>query len=118
MSSLQQLGLPFDTPAAREVRRARRDDPQTSKAAARESHGLAAEHELLILQVLRDGQGRDWTPHEIGERCGLSSVQVTRRLHDLWVAGQIVESWLDEEDRVQATRETPSGRRARCWRIA
>jgi DNA-binding MarR family transcriptional regulator len=110
--------LTFDSLAAREVRRARRTDPQTSKDAARDSHGLAAEHELLILQVLRDGRDRDWTPHEIAERCGLNSVQVTRRLHDLWASGRIAESWLDEQDRVQALRATPSGRRARCWRFA
>ena len=109
--------LTFESLAAREIRRARRDDPETSKDAAAHSHGVAAAHELLILQVLRDGGARDWTPHEIGERCGLSSVQVTRRLHDLWIAGRIAESWLDEQDRVQLTRATPSGRRSRCWRI-
>lgn len=110
-----QLGLPFDTLAAREVRMARRGDPETSRIAASQAHGVASEHRMLILRSLRDGGDRDWTAHEIAEACQLTAVQVCRRLHELLVDGEIVESFADGKP---VTRRTPSDRPARCWRIA
>jgi len=92
-----------------ELRRARRRDPATSKVAARESHGLAAEHRLLILRALRDGGARDWTAHEIAAACALQSVQVSRRLAQMADEGDI--RWTD------AVRPTPSGRPARCLEL-
>lgn len=107
--------LTFETFAAREARLARRSDPETSKVAARQSHGLASEHRLQIVAAMRDGGDRDWTAHEIAEACALTPVQVNRRLHQLWVDGEIVESKIGE---VVVTRPTPSDRPARCWRLA
>lgn len=92
-----------------EVRRARSDDPATSKTAARAARALASEHRRLILEALRVN-GRALSAHEIAACCGLSSVQVSRRLGELRDDGEIVVT----ED----VRATPSGRPAHCWRIA
>lgn len=89
-----------------EVRRARADDPVTSKAAARQSRGLASEHNRKILDALRGGA--ELTAGEIAERCGLSSLQVSRRMAELRDDGDIVAT--------DNTRPTPTGRAARCWR--
>lgn len=90
-----------------ELRRARRHDPATSKAAARQSHGLAAQHRLAILQVMRTGS--DWTAHEIAERCGLTAVQVCRRFAEMRDDGDIRET--------PNTRPTPSGRHAQAYEV-
>lgn len=87
--------------------RARRDDPQTSKTAARLSHGLASEHRRAILAVMR--AGGDWTAHEIASRCGLTSVQVCRRFAELRDDGAIRET--------VNTRPTPSGRPAQAYEV-
>jgi hypothetical protein len=58
-----------------EIRRSRRLDPDTSKTAAAHSHGLAAEHRLLILAAMRDGGAG--TAHEIATRCDLESTTQT-----------------------------------------
>jgi predicted ArsR family transcriptional regulator len=99
------MQLTFD-----ELRRARPRDPETSRTSAAQSHGLAAEHRLLIMHAMRDGAGRDWTAHEVAAVCGLTSVQVSRRLAELRDDGEICETGM--------TRPTPSGRPAQCWRIA
>lgn len=91
-----------------ELCRARAADPATSKAAARRAGGLASEHQRKILEVL--AAGGDWTPCEIAAQCGLSSLQVSRRMHELWKGQQIAESGV--------LRKTPAGRPARAWRIA
>lgn len=90
-----------------EVRRARATDPSTSKAAARAAHGLAAEHRSTILRVMR--AGGDWTASEIAERCGLTPVQVCRRLAELRADGAIRET--------VNTRPTPSGRASQCHEV-
>ena len=90
-----------------ELRRARRNDPATSKAAARQSHGLASEHRRAILAVMRTGG--DWTAHEIAARCGLTSVQVCRRFAELRDDGDIRET--------VNTRPTPSGRHAQAYEV-
>jgi hypothetical protein len=100
-----------------ELRRARATDPQTSKAAAAQSHGLAAAHSEAILRALAcpglNDLGRSLsclTAHEIASRSGLQPVQVSRRIAQLRDDGLIVAA--DE------TRVTPSGRAAQCWRLA
>jgi predicted ArsR family transcriptional regulator len=105
MTSSHPMQLTFD-----ELRRSRRRDPETSKISAQHSHGLAAEHRLVIVHAMRDGGSRDWTAHEVAAACGLSSVQVSRRLAELRQDGEILETGM--------TRPTPSGRPAQCWRIA
>lgn len=90
-----------------ELRRARRSDPETSKAAARQSHGVAAEHRRVILGVMR--AGGDWTANEIAERCGLTSVQVCRRFAEMRDDGAIRET--------VHTRPTPSGRPAQAYEV-
>lgn len=89
-----------------EIRRTRRRDPETSRQAAAAAHGLAAEHRMLILATLRDADG-DLNSTEIGERVGLSSVQVCRRLHELEDEGLI--------QRTPNVRPTVSGRPSTCW---
>jgi len=88
-----------------EIRRARRTDTETSKTAAAHSHGLAAEHRLLILAAMRDGGAG--TAHEIATRCDLEAVQVSRRLRELVDDGEIRATG--------ETRPTPSGRPAQCY---
>jgi predicted ArsR family transcriptional regulator len=90
-----------------EIRRARATDPTTSKIAARASHGLASEHRAAILRVMR--AGGDWTASEIAERCGLTSVQVCRRLAELREDGVIRET--------ANTRPTASGRPSQCHEV-
>lgn len=87
--------------------RARRTDPHTSHQAARAARSLASEHQAAILAVLR--RGGSWTADEIAERCGLTKVQICRRLCEL-----------EREDRIRPTgetRPTPAGRPARCFEI-
>lgn len=86
---------------------ARRDDPETSKAAARSAHGLAAAHRHLILVVLGDGVAR--TADEIASQCELDSIKVSRRLGEMRDAGLIVTTG--------ETKPTPSGRAAMTWRL-
>lgn len=103
MTELRQMTLS-------EIARSRRTDPITSKDAARRAHGLASEHCATILRVLRLADAA-LAPHEIAERCGLTSLQVSRRLHELSSSRPpaIVEA---------GVAPTPSGRSARCWRRA
>ncbi len=92
-----------------EVRRSRATDPQTSRDAAAQSHGLAHAHCEQILRVLNDSD-RSLSAHEIAARAGLTPVQVSRRLGQMRDDGVIV---VDEARDVL----TPSGRRAQCWRL-
>ncbi len=92
-----------------EMKRARRDDPDTSKQAAAQSRGVADRHRSQILAAMNHGGRSDWAPHELAEQCELSSVQVSRRIKEMWEDGLIRESG--------ATRPTPSGRMARCWKL-
>jgi len=101
------LSLSQRTFAEVEIRRARRRDPETSKTAAAHSHGLAAEHRLLILAAMRDGGAG--TAHEISRRCDLEAVQVSRRLRELVDDGLIGATG--------ETRPTPSGRPAQCYAV-
>ncbi len=71
---MQQLGI-FDAPPPR----ARRNDPSTSKAAAGKAGSGAAAHRAIILAALE----LPGNIYEIGARCGLTQVQVARRLPEL-----------------------------------
>lgn len=91
-----------------ELRRARRDDPATSKDAARRCHGLAGEHARLILATLA-AAGVPLTGHDIAARCELTPVQVLRRTAQLRDDGQIVADGFGT---------SPSGCKAQRWRLA
>ncbi len=90
-----------------ELSRSRASDPATSRAAAAQSIGLAGEHCGLILQALADS-AVPLSAHEIAARCGLTPVQVSRRLGGLRDDGLV-----EVGERVA---ETPSGRMAQTWR--
>lgn len=78
MSSVLQLGL--FTPAPR----ARRRDPETSHAAAAKAVSIASDHRTRIAAALEKGNGNIY---ELGARCGLSHVQVARRMIEMETAG-------------------------------
>lgn len=104
------MTLAQQTFAEWEMRHARRQDPETSKIAARRATKVCSEHLRRMLEAMMAGGSRDWTPHELSAACGLSPLQVSRRIHDAYEDGRIVESG--------NARPTPSGRPARCWRLA
>ena len=86
---------------------ARRDDPETSKAAAAQSGALRGAHHEAILRVLLDAT-RPLTAEQIAAQCGLTGIQVNRRIAELIEHNYIVQ---DGEGR------TASGRRARAFRV-
>lgn len=88
-----------------ELVRSRTTDPATSKTAARKAGGLAADHRVRIVGVMR--KGGDWTATEIAERIGLTAVQVCRRFKELVNEGRIFANG--------QTRPTPSGRPSQCY---
>lgn len=65
-------------------RAARRTDPGTSQAAAKNAQRFAASHAGRILQALKTHGPR--SAHELEQLVGLSVVQIDRRLPDLKVA--------------------------------
>lgn len=68
------------------ILRARRTDPVTSHQAAANAYRFACSHAGRIVAALDQlGSG---TAQEIGEHCGLSVVQVDRRLTELQRAGR------------------------------
>ena len=97
-----------------EIRRARREDPDTSKEAARAAHGLASEHRRQILEALAGGA--ELTAGEIAQRCGLTSLQVSRRMAELREDVEVIA--VEIAPRVPLTRPTASGRPAQVWRKA
>jgi hypothetical protein len=100
----EQLQLLDDPTAAN--KRARRKDPDTSKAAAAQAESLAADHQAKILgSLLVQGDG---TIYEIGARTGLDHVAVARRLPELQELG--VARPTGEK------RLGPNGRQCRVWR--
>ncbi len=80
---MQKTFLPTFDQAERTVARARRTDADTSHEAAAfmNRSGSAKAHAEMILAVVRAEEGL--TAVEIGERLGLTSVQVTKRFVDL-----------------------------------
>lgn len=77
---MNQLAMHFEP-----ARAARRDDPETSHAAARNAARFAESHAGRILVTLQTHGAR--TAHEIAQLVGLTVVQVDRRLPDLKAAG-------------------------------
>jgi hypothetical protein len=69
------------------VRRARRTDPITSKAAAVNAEKFTGGHYALILAALDRIQ--TGTAQEIGQAAGLTVVQCARRLPELQKAGLV-----------------------------
>lgn len=95
-----QLDLDF-----RAAQRARRDDPETSKAAAAGASDFAAAHLAKILGSLVT-QGKA-TIYELADRTGLDHVAVARRLPEL-----------EERQVARPTSEKragPTGRACRVW---
>jgi len=80
---------------------ARKTDPPTSHAAARQVESFRGEHERRILDALAAGPG---TKDEIAARCQLSEQQVARRMHGLARRGKVSDTGI--------TRSTASGRMA------
>jgi len=66
------------------VRRARRSDPGTSKAAARNAERFASTHAGRIMEELRKGPR---TARGLAAMTGLTVVQIDRRLPELESAG-------------------------------
>jgi predicted transcriptional regulator len=64
--------------------RARRSDPATSHAAARNADKFAASHAGRILEALKEGPR---TAHGLAAMTGLTVVQVDRRLPEMARAG-------------------------------
>lgn len=60
--------------------RARREDRETSHAAARKAHAFQSGHHAKILEALGVARG---TYKEIADRCGLERHAVARRLKEL-----------------------------------
>jgi predicted ArsR family transcriptional regulator len=83
----------------------RRNDPITSRIAARAAGGLRAEHQRKILDSL--GQGPAGAS-EIGRRCGLDAHQVGKRLGEMGRAGLIATTG--------STVRSAGGRPERQWR--
>jgi len=92
-----------------DFRRARRQDPATSHAAAASVRGFAIGHcarILAYLSVVSHGA----TFCEIAAATWLEGQQVNKRLPELERAGLVIAT--------EHTRPGPSGRQCRGWRIA
>jgi predicted ArsR family transcriptional regulator len=98
----EQLAIDFSAP------RARRSDPATSHDAAASVDVFSAEHYQRIIRALKSGG--PGTIYEIAERCGMTHVQVARRLPEM--QGRLVRI------RASITRRGPTGRACRVWDIA
>lgn len=105
----QQLCLVLPMP------RARRRDPITSHLAAAGARELQAGHASRILAALRDGG--PGTIYEIGDRCGLTNVQVARTIAALCKAGATAIVMSDATGD-PVVRAAPTGRACRVWRLA
>lgn len=89
-------------------RRARGSDPETSHESAARLPNFAHGHYALILGSLKlDGEQ---TIYELARSTGLTHVQVARRTAELHDAGYARPSG--------DTRESPTGRNCRVWRLA
>jgi len=95
-------------PDIRTLVRAR--DPGTSVAAAERVAAFGAAHSGRILDTLR---GADLTPDEIGSACGLTGVQVSRRMRQLQELGHVAVVQVD--DGHGSTEDLRRGG-ARVWR--
>jgi predicted ArsR family transcriptional regulator len=84
---------------------ARRNDPPTSKVAARMAGGVIADHQRRILDALVVGPG---SKDEIAERAGLSEQRVARRMAGLRRAGLVEATGIK--------RLSASGRPETVWK--
>lgn len=98
---LEQMSFDLRPPRAR----ARRTDPATSRDAARSMRHAATAQAAAVLNALRQGPAG---ATEIARRCGLTQVQVCRRLSDLQKPGLAKPTG----DRAP----TAAGRSERVWR--
>lgn len=108
---MNELQLAIDLPSPGVAlwdpeRQARRTDPQTSHDAAAAAGGLAHEHCTKILAAMPDIGGL--TAEEISDRCGLTPVQVNRRIHGLIAANKLADTG--------ETRPSRAGRQMRVLR--
>lgn len=87
------------------IRRARRTDPITSKAAAERAEGFAETHRQRVLSVLRQGEAG---PTAIGAAIGMEPYAVRKRLADA--------QHLGEAEPTGRTATTASGGKERVWR--
>jgi len=94
-------------PARAKTPKARKSDPETSKAAASEAAELASRHRDIIVQSLRAARG---SKDQIAARVHLTGVQVGRRLKELRDLGL---AWPTSETVLSA-----SGRKERVWEAA
>ena len=88
-------------------RLARREDPETSHAAARSAHGLRNRHDVLILKDLRSHPNS--TCDSIASRIDLQPVQVSRRMAGLRDRGLVRTTG--------ELGETSTGRKAQRWEV-
>lgn len=93
---------------------ARRDDPQTSHdaAASMEPH-VGKQAAKIVGSLWTEGEG---TIYEIGQRTGMTHVQVARLMKQL-LERKVVELKVGEDGK-PATRPGDSGRECRVWRKA
>lgn len=93
-----QLALDFS-------KRARREDPDTSKVAAASAVQFGHAHQAAIVgSLMTQGPG---TIYEIGERTGLDHVAVARRMKELQELGAARPR--------EETKAGPTGRQCRVW---
>jgi hypothetical protein len=86
----------------------RREDPDTSRAAAFSAKELRLRHNGLILKALLSCWDRGMTSEETADHLGLEHPQVWRRMSELDRAGHI--------ERLDEKRKNRSGRMAHVWR--
>lgn len=101
------------TPEAVRAPAARRSDPRTSHDAAASMRTAATEQCARVLTALQDLGEAGATA--IARRCGLTQVQVCRRLPELEAAQQVAV--VMDGDLPRRTK-TSSGRGERVWRAA
>lgn len=107
-----RTGRSIVPPTRQEVRRARANDPATSKAAAEGVKEFAASHYALILLALRDLG--PLTVSQLARATGFGEQQVNKRLPELQRRGLVALVVNDRGD--VHTRRGDSGRMQRVWR--
>lgn len=100
------------------VPRCRRKDVHTSHESAQAATKGAGRHASTILTCLVF-EGPQ-TASQIAGWTGIDSVEVTRRLSDLYRMGKIkrIQTGTYDGKPIYKTRLTPSGRKACVWRLA
>ena len=91
--------------------RSRRNNPETSHAAAARVNEFAANHHAVIVLALKDHG--PMTVHEISAKCGIDAHAVGKRMNELEQLGAAKVLWANGS---MLTKPGPSGRQARVWR--